>query len=499
MIKPFYFYCQKILPLVYDESLSYYEILCKTIDYLNTVISTTNTLTENINDLSSYVQNYFSNLNLQTEINNKLDELVKNGQLSNIWQNKFGESVSFFGAKGDGVTDDTEAIVSAFNSAINNNGCVIFESGKKYKVNNLNIDSTARIIVLGNNAEIISNTTVKIKLGQNSYIENLIFNGNGMAETTLLLSLAESFLINCTVYNGTVTNLILNKEYYATKIVNCVIGDNKIYTQKGVIINATDCLLINTTVINHLSTAIEINGAESYLISCHCWCNKAGVGGEYCFKINHSARLLQCYSDTYQKAFAFSTDDRTIFITQCVTSFYAIDDSYNMYAFYLDGASTLRNVCVSDSYINGYSSVIEKCNFSNVRLYNLRMRKSNNVISNNFNDINKIFGKPLITANNTNVDINSVTAKAVGSFLILTGTIRSKTTPFSGSQTVININTSAVQIYGNQYFKDVYANSINDYAYLTNEGVIGIFIPSGTANTISINLCIPLRENYFIE
>ena len=152
MIKPFYFYCQKILPLVYDESLSYYELLCKTIDYLNTVISTTNALTENVDDLSSYVQNYFSNLNLQTEINNKLDELVKNGQLSNIWQNKFAESVSFFGAKGDGVTDDTEAIISAFNSAINNNGCVIFESGKKYKVNNLNIDSNDRKIVLGNNA-----------------------------------------------------------------------------------------------------------------------------------------------------------------------------------------------------------------------------------------------------------------------------------------------------------------------------------------------------------
>ena len=33
----FKFYCQKVLPLVYDESLSYYEVLCKLTDYMNTM------------------------------------------------------------------------------------------------------------------------------------------------------------------------------------------------------------------------------------------------------------------------------------------------------------------------------------------------------------------------------------------------------------------------------------------------------------------------------
>ena len=28
----FRFWCQKVLPLVYDDSLSYYEILCKVVD-----------------------------------------------------------------------------------------------------------------------------------------------------------------------------------------------------------------------------------------------------------------------------------------------------------------------------------------------------------------------------------------------------------------------------------------------------------------------------------
>ena len=34
-LKHFRFWCQKVLPLVYDDSLSYYEVLCKVVDYLN--------------------------------------------------------------------------------------------------------------------------------------------------------------------------------------------------------------------------------------------------------------------------------------------------------------------------------------------------------------------------------------------------------------------------------------------------------------------------------
>ena len=45
-LKQFHYWCQKVLPLVYDESLSYYEVLAKTIDYLNDVINDVNELHE---------------------------------------------------------------------------------------------------------------------------------------------------------------------------------------------------------------------------------------------------------------------------------------------------------------------------------------------------------------------------------------------------------------------------------------------------------------------
>lgn len=38
MLETFKFWCFKVLPLVYDDSLSYYEILCKVVDYINKLI-----------------------------------------------------------------------------------------------------------------------------------------------------------------------------------------------------------------------------------------------------------------------------------------------------------------------------------------------------------------------------------------------------------------------------------------------------------------------------
>lgn len=38
MLETFKFWCFKVLPLVYDDSLSYYEILCKVVNYINKLI-----------------------------------------------------------------------------------------------------------------------------------------------------------------------------------------------------------------------------------------------------------------------------------------------------------------------------------------------------------------------------------------------------------------------------------------------------------------------------
>lgn len=60
----FKFWCQKVLPLVYDDSLSYYEVLCKVVDYINNLINEDRLIEENITELQNElteVQNWINN------------------------------------------------------------------------------------------------------------------------------------------------------------------------------------------------------------------------------------------------------------------------------------------------------------------------------------------------------------------------------------------------------------------------------------------------------
>ena len=73
------------------DGLTQYQLLCKIVEKLNAVITQTNTQTENIEKLEeafttlkNYVDNYFNNLDVQTEINNKLDEMATSGELEAI-------------------------------------------------------------------------------------------------------------------------------------------------------------------------------------------------------------------------------------------------------------------------------------------------------------------------------------------------------------------------------------------------------------------------------
>ena len=73
------------------DGLTQYELLCKIVEKLNAVITQTNTQTENIEKLEeafttlkNYVDNYFNNLDIQTEIDNKLNEMATSGELEAI-------------------------------------------------------------------------------------------------------------------------------------------------------------------------------------------------------------------------------------------------------------------------------------------------------------------------------------------------------------------------------------------------------------------------------
>lgn len=93
-LPPFTKFCCSIgaIPTSYLVSMSYEEQLLWLCNYLaNTVIPTLNNNGEAVTELQnlylelkSYVDNYFQNLDIQTEINNKLDAMVEDGTFDEI-------------------------------------------------------------------------------------------------------------------------------------------------------------------------------------------------------------------------------------------------------------------------------------------------------------------------------------------------------------------------------------------------------------------------------
>lgn len=132
-LRPFRFWCQKVLPLVYDDSLSYYEVLCKVVDYLNKTMEDVGVLHDDVDalhvayqQLQSYVNNYFSNLDVQQEINNKLDVMASDGTLDALLLPYFNEYKTeintIINTQNQNITDfegDVNTAIASQNSQIN--------------------------------------------------------------------------------------------------------------------------------------------------------------------------------------------------------------------------------------------------------------------------------------------------------------------------------------------------------------------------------------------
>lgn len=151
----FRFWCQKVLPLVYDDSLSYYELLCKVVKYLNDVIEDSDAMKTNIgnllnayNDLQAYVNDYFDNLDVQNEINNKLDQMAESGELSQLLYDVIGDSAfPRFVSSVDEMTDHNIIYVLASTGDIYYyNGTEFINSGIEYGTGNGAVSCYNRLV-----------------------------------------------------------------------------------------------------------------------------------------------------------------------------------------------------------------------------------------------------------------------------------------------------------------------------------------------------------------
>lgn len=171
-IKTLRFYCQKVLPLVYDDSLSYYELLCKVCDKLNEVITAQNGIPEYIEKkIKEYIES--------GDINAIIAQILANYNL-NV---KFPPS-GLKPASGDGTADDTQAIQACIDYASQHEGMTLFFPNGSYLVSELTLHDTlsmygqdrynTRIVIRGGVKKAIISGTLR-----NLSLTGLGFDGNG--------------------------------------------------------------------------------------------------------------------------------------------------------------------------------------------------------------------------------------------------------------------------------------------------------------------------------
>nr|DAW99532.1 MAG TPA: alpha-1, 3-glucanase [Caudoviricetes sp.] len=183
-LQPFRYWCQKVLPLVYDDSLSYYELLCKVIDYLNKTMEDVETLHGDVTNLhtayeqlQNYVNMYFSSLDVQEEINNKLDQMANDGTLNILLQMHARMVLPSNDTSGNTDTENIQKMLNKF-------GYVELFSGTYYINEPIKLKSGNTIIGSGNENTIIECSSDFCTFFENNSADKLVLKNFRVNDTT---------------------------------------------------------------------------------------------------------------------------------------------------------------------------------------------------------------------------------------------------------------------------------------------------------------------------
>lgn len=211
---PFYLWCEKYIPIYWNAGLSFDENIGRLTCVVNELIKFDKEMLEayqnvinEFNSLKNWVENYFKNLDVQEEINNKIDDMIKDGT--------FGEIV---GDRLNYKIDKSKQTIYVFESmditpivqALNDNETLILQKGT-YALTTSILQKNNITIKGENGTQILSsdNTPLKI-IGNNITIRDIDFvnnNTNKYPESSVPIFgfieiVGNNFIIdNCTFNN----------------------------------------------------------------------------------------------------------------------------------------------------------------------------------------------------------------------------------------------------------------------------------------------------------
>ena len=342
-LTPFKWYVLENFPFIEADFdvLTNWQLLCKLGKEMNKIINSVNLsgeqvekLTQAFIKLQTFVNNFFENLDVQEEINNKLDELVSNGTLANILNNYVNitrvyntheemisdttlvnnqkvKTLGFYNINDGGgayyfITDENSSTVyqeltntanlyarlitnepypemfGAYGDGINNDQTafdnlikfynIMYLNEKNYKITSLTIKKD--FIIYGNNATILGDTNVDniIQMTTETERKNLkIYNLN-----------VDASHANCGIYIN--KNNLLGQYIKVTNALECCIHIIKTgvsgscnlndvtchLSEIGLLIDATDCKISHYHGYNCM-THIKNNLGLTHIMDCHGW------------------------------------------------------------------------------------------------------------------------------------------------------------------------------------------------------------------------------------
>lgn len=171
-LPPFKAWLASNIPAVYDNTMTYYEELCALIKYLQDVVipalnhnaEAVTTIATAVEQLQKYVEDYFKNLDVQEEINNKLDAMAEAGTLQEI----IGDYLNATAVWGFNSVADMKASTNLIDGS--------FAHTLGYYAKNDGGSATYKIRKITNDDVVDEATIIEIGDAQNSLIAELITN-----------------------------------------------------------------------------------------------------------------------------------------------------------------------------------------------------------------------------------------------------------------------------------------------------------------------------------
>lgn len=119
-LQPFQAWVQQSLPAVYDDSLSYTDLLAKMLAYLNNLVANNNTLSTDVTNAINYINTFFESTDFQEKVDDKLNRMASDGTLSQLIQPLFDVYKEQIDQTVDEYKNQTDKTVAYQNTSIYN-------------------------------------------------------------------------------------------------------------------------------------------------------------------------------------------------------------------------------------------------------------------------------------------------------------------------------------------------------------------------------------------